>query len=165
MWCPLPRVSANPSSTVAGRQRKIQCTCVSPDHGSEGEDVQLRWRPAHEENSDEFPAIKRSRCSLRPNRTSSPGVSTAGPAGSAPMAITAIGCWAVRGGIRRVRGRTSTTRQRTQTAEGPVSGSGVQCTQQVRLLPFTAVVMALISVAQLGERQTEDLKVPSSILG
>ena len=25
---------------------------VSPDHGSEGEDVQLRWRPAHEENSD-----------------------------------------------------------------------------------------------------------------
>ena len=58
--------------------------CVSPDHGSEGEDVQLRWRPAHEENSDEFPAIKRSRCSLRPNRTSSPGVSTAGPAGSAP---------------------------------------------------------------------------------
>ena len=25
---------------------------VSPDHGSEGEDVQMRWRPAHEENSD-----------------------------------------------------------------------------------------------------------------
>ena len=45
---------------------------ASPDHGSEGEDVQLRWRPAHEENSDEFPAIKISRCSLRPNRTSSP---------------------------------------------------------------------------------------------
>ena len=65
---------------------------VSPDHGSEGEDVQLRWRPAHEENSDEFPAIKISRCSLRrrPNRTSSPGVSTAGPAGSAPMAITVL---------------------------------------------------------------------------
>ena len=43
---------------------------VSPDHGSEGEDVQLRWRPAHEENSDEFPAIKISRS--RSDRTERP---------------------------------------------------------------------------------------------
>ena len=29
VWCALPYVPANPSSTVAGRQRKIQCTRVT----------------------------------------------------------------------------------------------------------------------------------------
>ena len=66
---------------------------VSPDHGSEGEDVQLRCSHGGQHTKRTVTSsscIKGSHCSLRPHRTSSPGVSTAGPAGSAPMAITVL---------------------------------------------------------------------------